>query len=100
GLSGGARPPPRALRTPPAADARLAGLDDCLGPIDDLDLREDARDVVANRLDREVELRGDLLIRPSAGSQLQDLALARGEIGKPSHRCGGCRDLEEPDHAT
>src|SRR5204862_1242968 len=52
------------LRCSTAADAGLPGLDDRLRPIDDLDLREDTRDVVPDRLDREDELRRDLPVRP------------------------------------
>src|SRR5215468_8076206 len=45
-----------------------------------LQLPEHARDVALDRLHREVQAGGDLLVHVAPCDQLQDLALARGEL--------------------
>src|SRR5689334_15939946 len=48
----------------------------------DADLRVDVLDVVADRLRRDLELPGDLLVEQAAREQPQDLDLARREAGR------------------
>src|SRR6185503_14279905 len=51
-----------------------------LRAVGELELAEDVRDVRLHRALGDAELRADLLVRATGGDELQDLALARGEI--------------------
>src|SRR5215210_213444 len=64
------------------AQARLAGPDNCLGPVGDLQLEEGVRDVVAHRLLAHVEPVGDLRVVQAPGYKVEDLPLPRGELGE------------------
>ena len=78
----------------PAPQAGLARPHDRLGPVADLELREDVRDVVADGLGRQAEGRGDVGVGPPLGDQLEDLALALGELGKRGGVDAGRRPRE------
>ena len=54
-----------------------------LRPIGQFELSEDVRDVRFDGPLTDLQLAGDLLVRPSVRDQLQHLALARGEIVIP-----------------
>src|SRR5919205_1084059 len=62
--------------------ARLPGTDDGLGPISNLQLGEDVRDVVAHGLGAQMELFRDGGVGVSLRDEVQDLALAVGECWK------------------
>src|ERR671920_98563 len=64
------------------SQARLPGTDDGLGPISNLQLGEDVRDVVANSLSAERQLPGDGGVGVSLRDEVQYLALALGERWK------------------
>jgi hypothetical protein len=51
-----------------------------LVPVGQLKLSEDRRDVRLDRLRRNAELAGDLLVRVASGDVAKDLALARGQL--------------------
>src|SRR6266536_3435108 len=60
-----------------------------LDAVADLELREDVRDVIANRVRADEELLRDLGVVLSACEQLQDLDLALGQlaVNTPFGRC-------------
>ncbi len=60
----------------------FSGTDDGLRTVGDLQLGEDVGDVVAHGLLAEVKPSGDLGVCLVAGDELQDLALAVGELGE------------------
>ncbi len=78
------------------AEASFACADDCLGAIRQLELVEDARDVVAHRLGAQCEALGNFSVLESVCDQLQNLAVSNIPFGdfpvvdaaflKPSHR--------------
>jgi hypothetical protein len=59
------------------------------GAVGDLEFGEDVGDVVAYGLQAEEELFGDLLVIVSGGDEVQDLALAVGELGEDGSGCSG-----------
>src|SRR5262245_40661015 len=61
------------------AETRVAGSNDRLSPVLDLDLVEDMGDVVAHGLLRQIEPRGDLGVVEALRDEIEDLALARRE---------------------
>lgn len=61
------------------AQTRVAGPDDGLGPVVDLELGEDAADVVADGLVRDGQPPGDLPVVEPGGDQVEDLQLARSQ---------------------
>ena len=67
---------------PSAAGALLTVEAGRILPAGHAELREDARHVDARRLLADVELRADLAVRGTRGHQLEDLALAAGELGE------------------
>src|SRR5687768_1783666 len=75
----------RRNRLPP--EPRLARGDDRLGAVLDLDLVEDARDVVADGLVGQAQARGDLGIVEALRDELEDIALARRELGEFAAAC-------------
>src|SRR5262249_27699590 len=74
------------------AEARLARKHDRLRSVLDIELREDARDVVADGLRAQAEVRRDLRIVAAPGDQLDQLALAPRQRIKA--RCHGRRRQE------
>src|SRR5689334_13143657 len=66
----------------PLAEAGVARAHDGLGPGADVELGEDVGDMVAEGLGAHAELTGDLAVVEAAGHQVEDLNLARGEIGQ------------------
>src|SRR5215218_4218929 len=70
------------LPVPFPAKPGLAGADDGLGAVGDLQLGEDVRDVVAYGLGAQVEAPGDLGVRLVACYEPQDLVLTLGELGE------------------
>src|SRR6187401_1827853 len=67
-------------RAPLASDQpALVGPACELVPRGELQLPQDARNVRLDRLDAQVQARGDLLVPVAAGDQLKYLALARSE---------------------
>src|SRR5581483_1866269 len=77
--------PRKSLGNPgPLSHAGLSRAHDRLRARLNTQLVEDARDVVAHRLLRHPELRGDLSIVQAARQALHDLGFARGEAG---NRC-------------
>jgi hypothetical protein len=74
---------PEATRLPSGlAQALVAGPDDRLGPVGHLQLGEDGRDVVADRLAADHELTSDRGIGPAGRDQVEHLALPGGQLGK------------------
>src|SRR5205814_2157549 len=60
--------------------ASLVGVQRHLGPVGELELPEDVRDVRLDRPLADLELPADLLVRPAVGDEQQYLALARREV--------------------
>src|SRR5829696_7769160 len=83
----GLRSPPRCSLDDSAAD----GVDRRLNAVLDLQLHEDVRDVVLDRLRADEELAGDLGVVLAVRDQLQYLELAVGELG--ADRLGGVHIL-------
>ena len=54
----------------------------------DAELGEEAREVSLDGVGRDAELRGDVVVRESAGNGLENLALAPGQFGN-GERFGG-----------
>src|SRR6185369_9597159 len=88
------RPPPRRRRSPaPPASAATApssvapepeldGQQRGLGPVVDVQLTEDAGDVVLHRLLADEQALADFAIRLAGRQELEDLLLARRQIGE------------------
>src|SRR2546426_417319 len=74
-----------------SAQAGFAGSDHGLGAVGDLQLAADVRDVVADRLQTQHQLLGDVLVGAAVGDQSQDLGLALGELGKDRRARGSLR---------
>src|SRR3990172_10191340 len=89
-----------AVRLPPlAAHARLARPYDGLGPVGDLELAEDVRDMVAHGLRREHQALRDGQVVQATCDQLEDLPLALGELGeglRGEARAGGGEEGHQP----
>src|SRR5690606_17884606 len=64
------------------AEAGFAGYHDRLGAVGDVELHEDVRDVVADRLLAEVQRPGDLRVAAALGDQGEDLAFPVGQLGE------------------
>src|SRR5690606_36926863 len=62
------------------AKAGVPGHDDRVGPVADVELREDAGDVVTHRLGAHVEHHRDGAVVMPSGDQLEHLVLAAGEV--------------------
>src|SRR5919201_5043141 len=77
-----------------AAEPGLAGPYDRLGAIRDLELGEDVGDVVAHGLRAENEVARDLLVAPPLRDQLEQLALALGQLGEGLGRARGGEVVE------
>ena len=60
----------------------LPSANDGLGAVGYLELGEDVRNVVANRLRVEVETGRDLGVAQALGDEVEDLALPRGQPGE------------------
>src|SRR5215212_8387010 len=58
----------------------VAGADDGLRPVGHLQLEQDVRDVVSNRLQAHEQLPGYLLVALALGNQGEDLLFALGEL--------------------
>src|SRR5688572_24960164 len=59
-----------------------AGASDGLGSVGDLELAEDDRDMVANRLLRQEELTGDPAVVEASGHQVEHLPLPLAQLGE------------------
>ena len=76
-----------------ATEAGFSRTDDRLSAVGDAELREDVRDVVADRLRAEHEVARDVGVRATLGYELEDLALAIGQLGERLRRtCGLSRE--------
>jgi hypothetical protein len=64
------------------AEAGVAGAQDGLGAVGHLQLGEDGREVVGDRLAAEAEPFGDLVVVAAGGQQVQDLAFPGGQLGE------------------
>ena len=84
----------------PLTEAGLTGPDDGVGPVRDLELGEDVRDVVANRLRAEAKVAGHLDVGMASGEELEDFPLSLRQLGKGQD--GGVPVREEPylSHGT
>ena len=77
------RQPPRPAASDPRATEVVLGDERrrLRAPLE-VELREDAADVVLDGLVRQEDLGGDLLVRLALGHEEQDLALLGGELGQ------------------
>src|SRR5215207_7933654 len=80
------------------SQARLPGTDYRLGPISNLQLGEDVRDVVAHSLGAQMELFRDGGVGVSLRDEVQDRALALGESWKDLGRHGRTWGGEVGEH--
>src|ERR671919_1305273 len=71
---------PSSCASLPLDEPVLGGPAGELVPGGQLELAQHARDVALDRLHGQVQARGDLLVHVAAGDQLEDLALARGQL--------------------
>ena len=73
------------------AETRLAGEHDRLVSMLNTKLVEDACNVVAHRLLRQIERRGDLRVVQTTGDAFEDVALTGGQITEREREAAGCR---------
>src|SRR5919112_407194 len=81
------------------AQPRLARPDDSVCPVGNLQLGEDVGDVVAYGLGADKQACGDLGVGVALGYEIEDLYLARGELGECFGRRGGLGCGEEVHEA-
>ena len=79
------------------AESGVAGSDDGLGAVGDLELGEDVRDMVADGFRAEVQPAGDVGVAAALGEQRQHFAVAFGQYGEryplPRRGAPGCPGL-------
>ena len=83
------RPEQRGFLVILSAQPRFAGSDDRLSPVGHLQFGEYVRDMVAYGLGADKEACGDRGVVVASGDEVQDLALAGGELGKAIAGDGG-----------
>jgi hypothetical protein len=71
------------------AEAGVAGAQDGLGAVGHLELGEDSREVVGDRLCAEAQPFGDLVVGAAGGQQVQNLTLPGGQLGERDRVAGG-----------
>src|SRR3954454_1738744 len=74
----------RSNRSSGPSQAGLAGLDDGVAAVGEMQLGEDGGDVVGDRLRGQVETRSDLGVTEARSHGVEDLALAFRELGEGS----------------
>src|SRR5215218_2389123 len=73
----------------------VAGADDGLRPVGQLQLEQDVRDVVSNRLQAHEQLPGYLLVALALRNQGEDFVFALGEFREGALRWSGPGDGKE-----
>ena len=71
------------------AEAGVPGPEDGLGTVGHLELGEDGREVVGDRLDAEAEPFGDLVVAVAGSQQVQDLTFPGGQLRNGAGARGG-----------
>src|SRR5512132_1554198 len=77
------------------AEAGLAGSDNCLCAVGDVQFGEDVGDVVAYRLGADDEVAGNVAVVSSFGDHVQHFPLPLGQLGERVGGRGG-EEVDEP----